>query len=163
MREQEKQKSQRNSFFSETAESIKRKFIDPIPQERKTAPVNTAGNSFYSTFCAAKQEKSAFYDRKMELEPVNSLQEFANGGSPMPFTEGGRTVNVSEFLRSREKLSFLKKVYNFTKQKANKFKDMKSTDFSEQNLLAMVYYVENKSSMNMAERKAMRKNLDFTD
>jgi hypothetical protein len=49
---------------------------------------------FYNSFCAPKIEKSSYYDRRVELEPINSLQEFATGGDVLPFRENSAHVNV---------------------------------------------------------------------
>ena len=89
--------------------------MDPIIYQRQSAPVNTASLSFYNTFCSHKKKNKEFFDRKVELEPVINLQEFASGGDKLAFQENSNFISVSEFLKSREKMDFLKKIYNHTK------------------------------------------------
>jgi len=59
----------------------------------------------------------------------------------LPFKESSTHVNVSEFVRNKERMNFLKHIYNFTKDKCGNIKDMNCTNFNEPNLLSLVYYL----------------------
>ena len=76
-------------------------YFGPIANERKTAPAKDPSSNFFSLFCAHRQEKNNLYDRKVELEPIAQLQEFANGGDRAPFRDYSEHLNIKCFLESR--------------------------------------------------------------
>lgn len=66
-------------------------------------------------------------------------------------------------MRNRERMNFLKQVYNSTKEKCSQLKDVKCSDFKEPNMMALVYYIEHQCNLTVGERKLMRKRLQFVD